>query len=157
MAGKEHVISMEDIFRRKVGETSNGAAVIEVAQTESMGPKMKTIVEARKKMTSFPGPKIQKVISLLRDQKDFQNHYEPRVVSLGPIHHGNDKYQLGEHYKLVWTYEFVEGSEEKINYLYEKIEINIGELSNCYVEEVTKNFDEKDLIWMFLVDGCAIY
>ena len=125
MAGQEHVVSMEVIFRREASETSSG--VTEDAQTNSnsiesttLEAKIDAVMEARKKVTPSPAPpKIQKVIFLLRDNKDFfQKHYEPRSVSLGPINHGNDKYQLGENYKLVLTYEFAKGSKEKINYLY---------------------------------------
>ncbi|XP_050241989.1 UPF0481 protein At3g47200-like [Quercus robur] len=113
-------------------------------------------MEARKKVTPSPAPKIQKVIFVLRDHKDFKTHYEPKAVSLGPIHHGIDKYQLGEQYKLVLTYEFVKGSKEKINYLYKKIGKKINELRDCFKKEVTKSFDDEDLIWLLLVDGCAI-
>nr|XP_023898819.1 UPF0481 protein At3g47200-like [Quercus suber] len=113
-------------------------------------------MEAKKKVTSSPAPKIQKVIFVLRDQNDFKKYYEPRTVSLGPIHHRNDKYQLGEQYKLVLTYEFVKGSKEKINYLYKKIGKKINELRDCFEKEVTKSFDDEDLIWLLLVDGCAI-
>ncbi|KAK4580912.1 hypothetical protein RGQ29_024532 [Quercus rubra] len=113
-------------------------------------------MEARKKVTPSPAPKIQKVIFVLRDHKDFKTHYEPRAVSLGHIHHGIDKYQLGEQYKLVLTYEFVKGNKEKINYLYKKIGKKINELRDCFEKEVTKSFDDEELIWLLLVDGCAI-
>ena len=83
-------------------------------------------------MTPSLTPKIQKVIFLLRDNKDFQKHYEPRAVSFGPIHHRNKKYKLGEKYKLALTYEFVNGSEEKISEFYNKIEENINELKKCF-------------------------
>ena len=127
MAGKEHVVPMEGHFSREAGETSS--SVTEDTETNSISSetatleaKIKTVMEARKNVTPSPAPKIQKVIFLLRDNKDFHIHYEPRAVSLGPIHHGNEKYKLGEKYKLVLTYEFVKGSEKKINDLFKKIE-----------------------------------
>ena len=83
-------------------------------------------------------------------------YYEPRTVSLGPIHHRNDKYQLGEQYKLVLTHEFVNGSKEKINYLYKKIGENINELRDCFEKGVIEGYDDETLIWLLLVDGCAI-
>ena len=106
-------------------------------------------------MTPSPTPKIQKVLFLLRDNKDFQKHYEPRAVSFGPIHHRNKKYKLGEKYKLALTYEFVNGSEEKISEFYNKIEENINELKKCFEEEVIEDYDDEELIWLLLVDGCA--
>ena len=161
MAGKEHVVSMEGIFRREASETSSG--VTEDAQTNSISIESTTleanidaVMEARKKVTLSPAPKIQKVIFLLRDNKDFfQKHYEPKAVSLGPIHHGNARYQLGENYKLMLTYEFVKGSKEKINYLYKMIGENINELKDCFEKGVIESYDDESLIWMLLVDGCA--
>ncbi|XP_030924228.1 UPF0481 protein At3g47200-like [Quercus lobata] len=165
MAGKDHVISIEGFFRREAGACETSSAVTEDAQTHSISieststnleAKINTVMEARKKVTPSPAPKIRKVIFVLRDHKDFKTHYEPKAVSLGPIHHGIDKYQLGEQYKLVLTYEFVKGSKEKINYLYKKIGKKINELRDCFEKEVTKSFDDEDLIWRLLVDGCAI-
>ena len=36
------------------------------------------------------------------------------IIQFGPIHHGNPKYQLGENYQLMLTYEFVRGSGNDI-------------------------------------------
>ncbi|XP_075636934.1 UPF0481 protein At3g47200-like [Castanea sativa] len=162
MAGKEHVVSMEGFFRREGGETSSG--VTEDAQTNSISIESTTLETridavmeaARKNFTPSPAPKIQKVNFLLRDDKDcFQKHYEPKAVSLGPIHHGNARYQLRENYKLVLTYEFVKGSKEKINYLYKMIGEYINELKDCFEKRVIESYDDESLIWMLLVDGCA--
>ena len=163
MAGKQHVISIEGFFRREAGAGETSSAVTDDAQTHSifiestnLEAKINTVMEAKKKVTPSPAPKIQKVIFVLRDHKDFKKLYEPRTVSLGPIHHRNDKYQLGEQYKLVLTYEFVNGSKEKINYLYKMIGENINELRDCFEKGVIEGYDDETLIWLLLVDGCAI-
>ncbi|KAM4079970.1 hypothetical protein ACB094_09G156000 [Castanea mollissima] len=151
---------MAGISRREAGETSSritdAHTNIFLSEATTLEEKIKTVMEARKKVTPSPSPKIQKVIFLLRDNKDFfQKHYEPRAVSLGPIHHGKEKYKLGEKYKLVLTYEFVNGSEEKIIEFYKNIEENINELKKCFEEEVIEDYDDEELIWLLLVDGCA--
>jgi hypothetical protein len=144
------------------GETSSGTT--KEAQTQSISIQSSTLEakfnmvkeaeeNAKKQSTT---PKIQKVIFLLRDQKDFEKYYEPRVASLGPIHHGKEKYKLGEKYKLVLTSEFVKGSGKDIKDLYKKIEENINDLRNCFEEEVTKKYDDETLAWLLFVDGCAI-
>ena len=162
-----HVVSMESCLRnavtREAGETSSSAT--EEAQIHSISIQTSSTLEARfetvKKVgedvkNHSPSPKIQKVMFLLRDQQDFKKYYEPRVVSFGPIHHGYEKYQLGERYKLLLTYEFVNGNGKKINVLYGKIEDNIKELRECFKEEVTKAYDDEALAWLLFVDGCAI-
>ena len=119
MAGKEHVISMEEFHsrysvRRVTGETSSSATdeaetkSIQI-QTTTLEARVQKIREAKENANnqSHLIPKIQKVIFFLRDEKNLKKYYEPRVVSLGRIHHRNPKYQLGEQYKLLLTYEFV--------------------------------------------------
>uniref|UniRef100_A0A2N9EV22 Uncharacterized protein n=1 Tax=Fagus sylvatica TaxID=28930 RepID=A0A2N9EV22_FAGSY len=174
MAEIQHVVSM--------GERSSDS---EEAETQSISislkARFKTVNEAaeenKKNKSQSPTPKIQKVIFLLRDTKDFEKYYEPRVVSLGPIHHGKEKYQLGEKYKLLLTSEFVKGSCKGINALYMKIERRIKKLKvlfnllgaleirilsglqkDCFEEEVIKKYDGDDegLAWLLFVDGCAI-
>ena len=168
MSGKQ-VVSMEKSHSRNdatrdEGETSSGAT--EAAQTTHNISIQATSLEERFKMVWEAGenaknqsstPKIQKVIFLLRDHENFEKYFEPRVVSLGPIHHGKEKYQLGEKYKLQLTYEFVNSSGIDINILYKKIEENIKELRDCFEEEVTKPYEnDKALAWLLFVDGCAI-
>ena len=63
--------------------------------------------------------KIQKVTFLLRDCMYFVKYFEPRVASLGPIHHGNPKYQLREKFKLILVRQFVQDCGKGINVLYE--------------------------------------
>ena len=161
-----HSVSMESCLSnavtREACETSRGAT--EEAQvhgisieTSTREARFETVKKARENAKNHsPSPKIQKVIFLLRDEKNFQKYYEPRVVSLGPIHHGKEKYKLGEKYKLVLTYEFVNGSGKEIKDLYNKIEENIKELRECFEEEVTKKYDDEALAWLLFVDGCAI-
>ncbi|KAG7958817.1 hypothetical protein I3843_10G037400 [Carya illinoinensis] len=100
--------------------------------------------------------RIQKVSFLLRDHKHFVKYYEPRVVSLGPIHHGKEKYQLAETFKRKLAKEFVKSSGKTIEELCNEIEKNIKELRKCFGEEVTKNYNDVDLAWILFVDGCAI-
>ncbi|KAK9987231.1 hypothetical protein SO802_032182 [Lithocarpus litseifolius] len=147
---------------REEGETSMG--ITEELQVPSISigitnlkAKLEKIREAKKNvMNQSQTPKIQKVIFFLREQDDFHRNYEPKVVSLGPIHHGNLNYQLGENYKLLLTYEFVEGSGKNMEDLYNMIKEKIYELRTCFEEEVTKAYDDEALTSILFVDGCAI-
>jgi hypothetical protein len=156
------------VVGREAGEGSNSHDWVATTKDE----RIKMFMEAGAQMkevealgTDRPPAKIQKVIFLLRDdEKCFVRYFEPRVASLGPIHHGKPKYQLGEKYKLRLAYEFVECCSkhksnnlyEGINSLYEKIKEEIKELRECFEEEVTKKYDDEELAWMLFVDGCAI-
>ena len=99
---------------------------------------------------------IQKFAFLLRENKGFKKYYEPRAVSLGPIHYGKPKYQLAEKYKLILASEFIKESGKVIDELYKKVEENIKELREHYEEDATKDYPDKALAWILFLDGCAI-
>ncbi|KAB1226333.1 hypothetical protein CJ030_MR1G002803 [Morella rubra] len=101
--------------------------------------------------------KIQKVGPLLRDKKNyFEKYFEPTVMSLGPIHHGKEKYQLAEKCKLRLAVLFVESSGKPIEALYKEIVMEIKQLRECFEDEVTKDYDDEQLARMLFIDGCAI-
>ncbi|XP_015900581.3 UPF0481 protein At3g47200 [Ziziphus jujuba] len=105
---------------------------------------------------TFPKPKIQRVPPMLRDRKNFEKYFEPRAVSLGPLHHGKPKLQVAEKYKPKLTKRFIKDrGTDKGKDLYKKIWNNIKELRDCFDEEVTKNWDNETLAWMLFLDGCS--
>jgi hypothetical protein len=125
--------------------------------------RFKMLLGARAQMNVVKEAKIQKVIFLLQDHKHFVKYFEPKVVSLGPIHHDKPKYRLGEKYKLKLAFVFVqdchsdnENNYENINCLYKKIKKKIKTLRECFEEQVTTKYDDESLAWMLFVDGCAI-
>ena len=112
--------------------------------------------EDAKKKSPTAAPQIRKIQAfafLLRENKHFKKYYEPRAVSLGPIHYGKPKYHLT---KLILASEFIKDSGKARDELYKKIEDNIKEPRECYEEEVTKEYNDEDLTWMLFMDGCAI-
>ncbi|KAG6638492.1 hypothetical protein CIPAW_10G038400, partial [Carya illinoinensis] len=101
-------------------------------------------------------PKIQEVPALLRGHKNFKKYFEPRVVSLGPIHHGKKECQAAEDFKLGMASIFVEESGKSGEFLLEKIAVKIKQLRHYFDEKVTEKYDDETLAWMLFVDGCAV-
>ncbi|KAM3738678.1 hypothetical protein ACB098_09G148600 [Castanea mollissima] len=87
--------------------------------------------------------------------KHFETYCEPRVVSIGPIHHGKPKYRLSEEYKFTLAENFIEESGKTDKELYMVIKNNIDQLRKCFDEEVIHNYNDEALSWMLFVDGCA--
>jgi hypothetical protein len=141
------------------------SCVTKKAQTDGTIPitpttreaRLEKVMEAKESVMNqsrTPTPKIQKV---RQHHKDFQKYYEPRVLSLGPIHHDKKpEYKKGEKYKHALTCYYIEDSGKDIEVLYEMIEEKIKELRDCFEEEVTKRYDDNALAWLLFVDGCAI-
>ena len=148
---------MENSHSRSSGITEEPQAhsiSIETSQNDILEARLREAEENAKNQSQTP--KIQKVIFYLREQDDFHKNYEPKVVSLGPIHHDNPKYQLGENYKLRLTNAFIKGSGKSMQDLYKKIKEKINELRTCFEREVTKDYDDEALTSILFVDGCAI-
>ena len=92
-------------------------------------------------------------VVLLRDHKNFKKYCELRVVSLGPIHYDDKKYQVTEEYKLTLADNFIEKSKKTVKELYDMIKKKIEQLRECFDAEVTEKYGDEDLAWMLFVDG----
>ncbi|KAK5770030.1 hypothetical protein PVK06_046179 [Gossypium arboreum] len=102
-------------------------------------------------------PLIQRVSPLLLDKMvDFQKCFEPRLVALGPLHHGNAKLQRAEQSKLKFAALFVNENETNRDDLFDKVKAEIGDLRKCYNPEDIAAYDDEMLAWMLFVDGCAV-
>ncbi|XP_075636402.1 UPF0481 protein At3g47200-like [Castanea sativa] len=165
----EHVISVEEFHSRKeAGESSRDndhpvivaeethklTITIQRGSTSSKEEKFKKLKEAEAKVQLGKTPKIRQVL-MLRGHKHYRKYCEPRVVSLGPIHHGKPPYQLTEEYKLMLADKFIGKTGRTVEELFGIIEDNIKELREYYDEKVTQKYSDEDLAWMFFVDGCA--
>ncbi|XP_017618793.1 UPF0481 protein At3g47200-like [Gossypium arboreum] len=102
-------------------------------------------------------PLIQRVSPVLINMKaDFQKCFEPRLVALGPLHHGNPKLQRAEQSKLKFAALFVNENETNRDDLFDKVKAEIGDLRKCYNPEDIAAYDDEMLAWMLFVDGCAV-
>jgi hypothetical protein len=99
-------------------------------------------------MIVFLSKLLNRQVTLLRDHKNVERDYEPRVVSLGPIQYGKSRYQLAEKYKLRLEDDFIAKSGKGVVELYEIVEKNITQLKGCFNEEVIKMYDDEDLTWL---------
>nr|KYP35842.1 hypothetical protein KK1_043079 [Cajanus cajan] len=86
------------------------------------------------------------------------------MISFGLIHHGSEILKEGEHYKLLWTSEFVAkynenlDSDEVTQVLLKGIEDNMEELKKEFADDVILEgkYNDNDLAWMLFVDGCSL-
>ncbi|XP_021296043.1 uncharacterized protein LOC110425447 [Herrania umbratica] len=103
-------------------------------------------------------PLIQRVPpALMSDvKKDFKKYFEPRQVAIGPLHHGNPKFEQAEHTKLKLAALFADKNKTRGEFLFIKIKEEIKDLRKCYNPEDIKDYDDDELAWMFFVDGCAV-
>ncbi|KAG4123392.1 hypothetical protein ERO13_D11G324150v2 [Gossypium hirsutum] len=92
-------------------------------------------------------PLIRKVPSALRRNEDFKKYFMPKVISIGPLHHDDLTLIESKELKLKLAAHFVK-----------KVGKEMDGLRKCYDPQELENYseDNKELAWMFFVDGCAI-
>jgi len=122
-------------------------------------------LENSKQIPQSSRPKIQRVPHYLRNRKNFEKHYSPKFLSIGPIHNGNTNLKLGEKYKLMWAAKYIENTRLNPRDLHKKIVDNIDELKGHFDDDVLtltgKSLEgfgslEEKLSWILFVDGCSL-
>ena len=88
---------------------------------------------------------------------------EPKIMSLGPYHHGNPKLARGEIIKLnlaehaFLLFSMSESiSIEEVDELYGEISGQVQSLRSCYDAKSTENYSDEEFSVMMMVDGCAL-
>ncbi|KAL9349193.1 hypothetical protein Peur_056448 [Populus x canadensis] len=95
---------------------------------------------------------IYKVPQQLREVNE--KAYTPRLVSIGPIHHGKEKLKAMEDHKRMYLKEFLDHSEVSVEGFIEFIKENETRLRNCYADTI--EFDSEDFIKMILMDAAFV-
>ncbi|XWS65352.1 hypothetical protein CRYUN_Cryun05aG0105400 [Craigia yunnanensis] len=96
-------------------------------------------------------PLIQRVPYTISEIKNLKKYFEPSVVAIGPLHHGNRRLQPAEKAKLKLVVQFTEEHGVTEQALYKKIKEEIGYLKKCYKPEDIEDYDDEELAWMFFV------
>ena len=77
---------------------------------------LRTAEESTRSQSQWP--RIPKVPQMLRGTQDFKKFYEPRLISIGPYHHGKPYLHAGEIIKRLCARKFLGDSEQDIDALY---------------------------------------
>jgi len=115
--------------------------------------------------------KIQRVAPhLVGDGRmHYEKHFTPKLMSLGPIHYGAPKLQLGEEYKKMWAAMFFRSTDQTPQFLFGKIAENVEALKELFAPDLftgnrlflkysEQGFSsmEEMICWTLLVDACAL-
>jgi len=95
---------------------------------------------------------IYKVPERLRELNE--KAYTPRLVSIGPIHHFNDKLKAMEDHKRMYLQEFIARTKVSVEGFIELIKEKETRLRNCYEE--TNWFSSENFIKMILMDAAFV-
>uniref|UniRef100_A0A6M2EIS4 Uncharacterized protein n=1 Tax=Populus davidiana TaxID=266767 RepID=A0A6M2EIS4_9ROSI len=89
-----------------------------------------------------------------RLRKLHRKAYTPRVVSIGPIHHGKENLKAMEDHKIMYLQQFLEQNKVSVEDLMNIIKENETKLRDCYAETI--DLSRKDFATMILLDAVFI-
>jgi hypothetical protein len=96
---------------------------------------------------------IYKVPERLRRVKE--SAYTPKVVSIGPLHHGGHQgLRAMEEHKLRYLRDFLARTGESLNFFVDFVRKNEAKLRDCYAETIQFSVDE--FVKIILVDAAFI-
>nr|CAN69719.1 hypothetical protein VITISV_026312 [Vitis vinifera] len=80
--------------------------------------------------------------------------YTPRVVSIGPLHHGEEHLIAMEEHKLRYLQNFLHRTRKTLEECVEIISRKEKTARDCYMKRI--NMSSKEFVEMILLDGCFI-
>ncbi|XP_062164865.1 UPF0481 protein At3g47200-like [Alnus glutinosa] len=96
---------------------------------------------------------IYKVPERLRRVKE--SAYTPKVVSIGPLHHGGHQgLRAMEEHKLRYLRDFIDRTGESLKFFVDFVRKNEAKVRGCYAETIQFSVDE--FVKMILVDAAFI-
>ncbi|XP_076956273.1 putative UPF0481 protein At3g02645 [Bidens hawaiensis] len=118
-----------------------------------------SLLECLKKEENQPkrsAPSIYRVDNILKDHS--LSSYNPRVVSIGPLHREDKNLQAGEEEKIAHVFSLLSRldltQEETMQVCTRKVNASINHIRSCYAETISYNNIE--LTKMMVIDGCFI-
>ncbi|KAI7991624.1 UPF0481 protein [Camellia lanceoleosa] len=102
-------------------------------------------------------PRIPKVPPVMRNHENNKGMFDPKVVSIGPYHHGKEDLQLVENVKPMVATLFLQDSGKNMDEVYSMIlEKAVDAARSYYVKRSTDKYSREQFATMMLLDGCFI-
>ncbi|KAL7197559.1 hypothetical protein ACSBR2_020153 [Camellia fascicularis] len=112
--------------------------------------------ETINKVEELSTPRIPRVPPLMRNHENNKGMFDPKVVSIGPYHHGKEDLQLVENVKPMLATLFLQDSDKNKDEVYSMILENVDDARSYYVKRSTDEYSCEQFATMMLLDGCFI-
>uniref|UniRef100_A0A6N2LQB9 Uncharacterized protein n=1 Tax=Salix viminalis TaxID=40686 RepID=A0A6N2LQB9_SALVM len=111
---------------------------------------LRKLLETKKVFS--PACCIYRVPARLRELNE--KAYTPRVVSIGPLHHGKENLKAMDDHKIMYMQQFLERSEVSVEDLINVVKVKETELRICYEETI--DLSREDFATMILLDAVFV-
>ncbi|KAJ6969734.1 hypothetical protein NC653_034318 [Populus alba x Populus x berolinensis] len=102
------------------------------------------------------GPVIPRVPPEFRGIEENTGCYEPKVVSIGPYHHGKKELEKMQSLKTKMARQLVKDRRVTAEEMYCKVKELVNDARKCYAEESTRQFNDEKFTQMMFLDGYFI-
>ncbi|XP_059653438.1 UPF0481 protein At3g47200-like [Cornus florida] len=138
--------------------TATEARIIDIVNDGSVSSFHKQLITdiVKDGCTASSPKQLQKVPRELREKEKNKGFFDPRVISIGPYHHGNPKLKEAEKLKTRAVCGFVAGNKVEPHVIYKKMLDVVSDARNCYLEGSTGAYDDEKFAGMMLLDACFI-
>ncbi|KAF5475736.1 hypothetical protein F2P56_007512 [Juglans regia] len=140
----EEIIGSGKLIQRKANAST-------VGKHDHLVIEMEEMIKSSRPLLS-PGCCIYKVPDHFRKMNE--EAYTPRVISMGPFHHGNEKLQTMEKYKVRYLMDFMKRAKTNLEKLLSIIKDWEEKICECYAETI--EFSSDDFVKMILLDATFI-
>ncbi|KAE9458988.1 hypothetical protein C3L33_09102, partial [Rhododendron williamsianum] len=100
--------------------------------------------------------RIEKVQLILRSDKRNKGCYDPKVVSVGPYHHGKKELQEAENLKPRVAEMLVSRCSHNMDKFLQKVLEKADDARSCYVDGSTDKYSKEKFAEMMLLDACFV-
>ncbi|KAF5938154.1 hypothetical protein HYC85_025660 [Camellia sinensis] len=157
---------MEEVFNNNnsTKKTSNREVNPEIMVIDhGEGPsKSKSESETINNVEELFTPRIPRVPPLMRNHENNKGMFDPKVVSIGPYHHGKEELQLVENIKPKVAKLFLQESGMDMDVVYSMIpekvvdERGVDDPRRYYDKRSTDKYSREQFAKMMVLDGCFI-
>ncbi|KAH7855444.1 hypothetical protein Vadar_024960 [Vaccinium darrowii] len=117
------------------------------------------LIDAGIELTStklYPKRRMEKVPLTMRKDATTKGYFDPRVVSIGPYHHGKEELQMVERIKPIVAQLFISDSGRDMDEFRNNVLEIVDEARSCYLEGSTDKYSDDYFAEMMLLDGLFV-
>ncbi|KAF7112286.1 hypothetical protein RHSIM_RhsimUnG0245600 [Rhododendron simsii] len=133
------------------GSSSSHAAItadhtLEVVTDGSMEPERTKLSERR----------MEKVPLTMRQDEKTRGYFDPRVVSIGPYHHGKEELHIAERVKPIVAQLYIKRSGRDMDEFLRNIREIVDVARSYYLEGSTDKYSDEEFAEIMLLDGLFV-
>ncbi|KAH7853843.1 hypothetical protein Vadar_007229 [Vaccinium darrowii] len=146
---------MDDLENEKCRRVDEGSSSTSAPAATTTNTTLEVRVDPR---TEPKPPKrhMEKVPLTMRRDEKTKGYFDPKVVSIGPYHHGKEELQMAERIKPLVAELFISGSGKDMDEFRKNVLRIVDDARSCYIEGSTDMYSDEEFAEMMLLGGLFV-